>query len=322
MVLYHCKLGFKVIMKRLLHGSRLYITQIYYCTRNMSTVRPANPFEAISCEAGFIKEGSATIKFPKGEVFYNPVQQLNRDLSIIAINCFSEDYLALKKKRFLSGITVLEALAATGLRSIRYAKEISSASLIIANDMDPDAVKLINENIQLNSENDPNNRMNIIRSNCGDAIATMHKLKTEGINIDVIDLDPYGSAAPFLDSAVQNISDGGLLCVTCTDKVILCSSHHDTCFSRYGGIPIQGDSCHEAVSFTFFDFHYKQNFEKALRLVIQAVDSAANKYRKTVVPLMSCSIDFYVRIFLKIIESPATVKLSCTYVKYCLLTLS
>lgn len=33
---------------------------------------------------------------------------------------------------------------------------------------------------------------------------------------DVIDLDPYGTACPFLDSAVQAVADGGLLCVTCT----------------------------------------------------------------------------------------------------------
>ena len=35
---------------------------------------------------------------------------------------------------------------------------------------------------------------------------------------DVVDLDPFGSSAIFLDSAVQAISDGGLLCVTCTGK--------------------------------------------------------------------------------------------------------
>jgi tRNA G26 N,N-dimethylase Trm1 len=31
------------------------------------------------------------------------------------------------------------------------------------------------------------------------------------------DLDPYGTASPFLDAAVQAAKDGGLLCVTCTD---------------------------------------------------------------------------------------------------------
>ncbi len=39
---------------------------------------------------------------------------------------------------------------------------------------------------------------------------------------DVVDLDPYGSPATFLDGAVQSICDGGLLLVTCTDMAVLC----------------------------------------------------------------------------------------------------
>ena len=35
---------------------------------------------------------------------------------------------------------------------------------------------------------------------------------------DVVDLDPFGSSAIFLDSAVQAVGDGGLLCVTCTGE--------------------------------------------------------------------------------------------------------
>lgn len=42
-----------------------------------------------------------------------------------------------------------------------------------------------------------------------------------GGKYDVIDLDPYGSAAPFLDAAVQSVADGGLLCITCTDMAVL-----------------------------------------------------------------------------------------------------
>ena len=37
----------------------------------------------------------------------------------------------------------------------------------------------------------------------------------------MIDLDPYGSAAPFLDGAVQAVESGGLLCITCTDMAAL-----------------------------------------------------------------------------------------------------
>ena len=47
---------------------------------------------------------------------------------------------------------------------------------------------------------------------------------------DVIDLDPYGTACPFLDSAVQAVANGGLLCVTCTGQLELLRlsplSHH------------------------------------------------------------------------------------------------
>lgn len=41
----------------------------------------------------------------------------------------------------------------------------------------------------------------------------MYQNRAIGSRFDVIDLDPYGSAAPFLDAAVQAVSDGGLLAV-------------------------------------------------------------------------------------------------------------
>lgn len=75
----------------------------------------------------------------------------------------------------------------------------------------------------------------------------MFILKSQGQNINVIDLDPYGSAAPFLDTAVQTISNGGLLCITCTDMAVLCASYPETCYAKYASIPMKGDNSHEAV---------------------------------------------------------------------------
>ena len=46
----------------------------------------------------------------------------------------------------------------------------------------------------------------------------MYQHREAGQQFDVIDLDPYGSAAPFIDPAVQAVADGGLLCVTCTGE--------------------------------------------------------------------------------------------------------
>jgi len=49
----------------------------------------------------------------------------------------------------------------------------------------------------------------------------MYNHRTEGSRVDVVDLDPYGTTAPFIDAAVQSVNDTGLLCVTCTDLSVL-----------------------------------------------------------------------------------------------------
>lgn len=84
----------------------------------------------------------------------------------------------------------------------------------------------------------------------------MQKYCSQNQFFDIIDLDPYGSAAPFIETAIQAISDGGtpfnsislgLLCVTCTDLAVLAGSYPETCYSKYGSIPLKGDVCHESV---------------------------------------------------------------------------
>ena len=98
------------------------------------------------------------------------------------------------------------------------------------------------------------------------ASSLMYSLRTEK-SVDVIDLDPYGTAAPFIDAAVQCVNDGGLLCVTCTDMSVLATTNYPekwyvqlslsrqgravltvSSFSNYGGAPVKAEYCHEAVS--------------------------------------------------------------------------
>jgi tRNA (guanine26-N2/guanine27-N2)-dimethyltransferase len=51
-------------------------------------------------------------------------------------------------------------------------------------------------------------------------------LGVNNIKFDVIDLDPYGSVGPFLDSAIHACNNENnretLLCITCTDSRVLC----------------------------------------------------------------------------------------------------
>jgi tRNA (guanine26-N2/guanine27-N2)-dimethyltransferase len=39
----------------------------------------------------------------------------------------------------------------------------------------------------------------------------MYSHSPERNRVDVVDLDPYGTAAPFIDAGVQCITDGGML---------------------------------------------------------------------------------------------------------------
>ncbi|KPJ11489.1 putative N(2),N(2)-dimethylguanosine tRNA methyltransferase [Papilio machaon] len=259
-----------------------------------------------------IKEGQAEICLKTDKVFYNPVQEFNRDLSIAVLSVFTEEFiaekLALKQKKTQNvnsninndnnqiPVTILEALSATGLRSIRYAKEVPNISKIIANDLSKDAVNTIQENII------HNNVQNIIETSHDDACMLMYKHKHPMERFTVIDLDPYGCPSIFLDSAVQSVQDGGLLLVTATDMAVLAGNSPETCYSKYGAISLKTKCCHEM----------------ALRILLQCIESHANRYGRYTVPMLSISADFYIRVFVKVYSGAihckkTTSKLSMVY---------
>jgi tRNA (guanine26-N2/guanine27-N2)-dimethyltransferase len=219
-----------------------------------------------SSEFTTVTEGKATILFPKDQVFYNPVQQFNRDLSVAAIRTYSESFITKRQLRKHAWdkshqkstsdsspskntndkdnqrkITVLEALSATGLRAIRYALEIPAISTVYANDMSPSAIEAINRNISHN-----NLPEGLVEATCSDANVLMYSHSTH--RVDVVDLDPYGTATPFIDAAIQAIAGDGLLCVTCTDLGVSAGiGYPEKCFANYGGSPVKQEYTHEVV---------------------------------------------------------------------------
>lgn len=272
-----------------------------------------------------IVEGTARMEYDNRElVFYNKIQVLNRDLSIQVIKLYAEHLasettarLQRKKERMAaaaatsssataaeivnngaelelealpSGVRILDALAASGLRSIRYLKEIPAASHVTINDLSADAIALARSNCERNGVD-----MNRVELNHGDATMFMYNHRDKHNQFDVIDLDPYGSAAPFLDAAVQSVKSGGLLCITCTDMAVLSGNHAEVCYAKYNNsMPLKGKYVHEMT----------------LRILLHAIDSTANKYRRYIVPWISVSVDFYIRVFVRVFESPAEVKKS------------
>ncbi|KKY19778.1 putativedimethylguanosine trna methyltransferase [Phaeomoniella chlamydospora] len=193
--------------------------------------------------------------------------------------------------------TILDALSATGLRSLRYAKEIPFATRIVANDLLPEAVKAIETNIKYNQVD------HVVTPHLDDARVFMYSKVGNETNtrdetyvhrFDVIDLDPYGTAAPFFDASLQALQDGGLLCVTCTDAGVFASNGYpEKAYSLYAGTTMKGVHSHEA----------------GLRLILHAISLSAAKYGIAIEPLLSLSIDFYARLFIRVHRRPREVKL-------------
>ncbi|NXX77384.1 TRM1 dimethyltransferase, partial [Urocolius indicus] len=188
------------------------------------------------------------------------------------------------------GLKVLEALAASGLRSIRFAREVPGLQAVVANDSSARATELMRENVALNQVG------HLVTTSMADARTLMYQRKAQRDLFDVIDLDPYGSPSPFLDAAVQAVSEGGLLCVTCTDMAVLAGNSPETCYSKYGAVSLKGKFCHEM----------------ALRIILHSLDSRANCYQRFIVPLLSVSADFYVRVFVRVFTGQAKAKASAS----------
>ncbi|KAJ0305186.1 hypothetical protein COL516b_005417 [Colletotrichum fioriniae] len=192
--------------------------------------------------------------------------------------------------------TILDALSASGLRALRYSHELPFVTSVTANDLTKSAIESIKLNMKHNGLEDK-----IVTSH-DDAIAHMYRRIADDLSnrdrfgnpskenkYDAIDLDPYGTAAPFLDAAVQAVrDDGGLLAVTCTDGSHWAGHcYAEKCFSLYGGAPVKGLHSHEV----------------GIRLILHALASAGSKYGLTIEPQLSLSIDFYCRVFVKVRKS-------------------
>ncbi|XP_024316324.1 probable tRNA (guanine(26)-N(2))-dimethyltransferase 1 isoform X7 [Brachypodium distachyon] len=238
---------------------------------------------------GTIREGRAEIFADKSNsVFYNKAQVNNRDLSIAVLRSFllkrqeehdirlvkgrhaetppeqhandldpvvtgSED-TAPREESKIKAPKVLEALAASGLRAIRYALEVDGIGEVVAVDNNEEAIEACKKNIYHNAIPASSK----VVPNLADARVYMlthpkefdvgefrTQMSQHPVMLLKVDLDPYGSPAAFLDSAVQCVADGGILMCSATDMAVLAGGNPEVCFSKYGSYPVRGKYCHE-----------------------------------------------------------------------------
>jgi len=215
-------------------------------------------------------EGPVTVTVPEqadagrtDAVFFNPDQELNRDLTVAALRAYRE--------REPRADRYLDAMAASGIRGARAAAEGWTVALA---DRDEEAVELARSNLERNDLDGTvyHRDANVL-------------LQDPAEVFDVVDLDPFGSPIPFADAAFANTRN--LVAVTATDTAPLCGAHFESGVRRYSAVPRNTD------------YHA----EMGLRILLSALSRTAARYDVGVTPILSHVSDHYVRTYLDLSHS-------------------
>ena len=229
-----------------------------------------------------VREGETSVTVPKLEafveeaweyapskapVFYNPVMRLNRDLAVLALQAY--------QKMVDRKISVCEPLTGCGIRGIRLAVEVEGVRRIVLNDINEEAARLARFNVH---RNDLSNHISVMSE---DANLILSRYAAPRRRFDYIDIDPFGSPVPYMDSAIRAIRNHGLIALTATDLAPLCGVHPRACVRKYGGRPLRTEYCHEL----------------AVRLLAGCLTMMAARHDLGVRVVFSHSTDHYVRVY-------------------------
>ena len=192
-------------------------------------------------------------------VFYNPAMRLSRDL-----------HVAFAKQFDFSGI-MLDGLAASGIRGIRLNLEAG------VNVEFCDSSRMATETIAGNLE------MNGIKSK-------IYNERVEDLlqdrKYDWIDVDPFGTPAPYLKAALKGLNDGGILGVAATDTAVLCGAKPSICKKRYGAVSMRRVAAKEV----------------GVRILLSRIHNIASEIGKGIEPLLCYSEGHHLRVFVRLGE--------------------
>ncbi|HUU77283.1 MAG TPA: tRNA (guanine(10)-N(2))-dimethyltransferase [candidate division Zixibacteria bacterium] len=208
--------------------------------------------------------------FPPADapVFYNKIMEFNRDFALATLRVYKKHYA------YKDELQYCEPMAGSGIRSVRVANEIDGITVVI-NDLNPFAVELIKANI----EHLKIQEKTVVYEE--DANALMLRLRAEGTKFDIIDIDPFGSPAPFVDAAAQAISTDGLLAITSTDMATTCGVYSQACIRKYASKPIRSSIGHEI----------------SVRMLIGFIATALGRHEKSCQPVFAHSTAHYIRVY-------------------------
>ncbi len=215
-------------------------------------------------------EKKSTYAPSKAPVFYNPAMTLTRHIAVLALQAFQR--LASRQ------LTACEPMSGCGIRGLRLAKEVEGVEQVVINDINTQAYALAKFNVEKNKLKD---RVHVSNK---DVTSLLSFFAAPRKRFDYIDLDPFGSPMPYVDSVVQALKKGGFLALTATDLAPLCGVHPRACIRKYGGKPLRTEYSREL----------------ALRLVAGALTRAAAKHGMGTKITFSHSSAHYVRLYAQV----------------------
>jgi tRNA (guanine26-N2/guanine27-N2)-dimethyltransferase len=202
-------------------------------------------------------------------VFYNSRMRLNRDISVL----FLSSYLAANSVK-----TICEPLTGSGVRTLRYLNECPGNFNAKMFDVNFDAVEIAAKNVKLLGLE---KRAHVIRGDARLLLLT----ESRDRRFDYVDVDPFGTPAPYLNAAIQSLSPhGGLLAITATDMPVLCGGYQNVAMRRYGGFPVKSPFVHEI----------------AVRLLQGFAFRIAGINDQSITPIAILSTDHYIRTWIKV----------------------
>ena len=232
-----------------------------------------------------IKEGKVQVLVPKLEayevnpsdyapskapVFYNPVMEFNRDLTVLAFQAY--------QRMVNREISICDPLTSQGIRGVRFAAEIHGVKKVLISDINERAFKLAKHNVQINGLE------KLVTVKHKDANCVLSCNASPKKRFDIVDIDPFGTPAPYLGSAIRAIRNNGLLASTATDLAPLCGVHVKACVRKYGGRPLRTEYCHEL----------------AVRLLAGCTATLAAKHDIGIRVVFSHSSEHYIRVYAQI----------------------
>ncbi|HUW91451.1 MAG TPA: tRNA (guanine(10)-N(2))-dimethyltransferase [Candidatus Nanopelagicaceae bacterium] len=211
-----------------------------------------------------------TIPSKSMNVFYNKRMEINRDISILAIIAYSKIINQVS-------LVVVDSMAASGIGSIRLLKNTKNVEKIYLNDINPVAVELIKNNLELN-EIEPK-QAEVLNK---DANLLFSEISRSFALPDVISIDPFGTPNFYIDSAFKAIKkDKGLLCITATDTAVLFGVKPKACIRKYMAKPLHTDYCKEIGA----------------RILMSFISRIANINNLGIIPLLTFYSNHFIRIF-------------------------